>query len=175
MKKTPQAFEVVVVLLPRAKTVHPPSCPTSSEAHSLNKEVCWEGSRPSLVVRKAIWGHCHGFPHPHPAACSQPSPGPTFLDCGVLQGSGKGSLPCFGGPEFARKLSKVNLAKRSVLLCPSPLHHLEALPVLSWGPTSLSFDWGISPFLLREQLVTPCLRNWWRSQLDLVEKKASHF
>lgn len=57
----------------------------------------------------------------------------------------------------------------------SILHNLEALPVLSWAPPSLSLDWGKSPFLLREQLVTPCLRNWWRSQLDLVEKKASHF
>lgn len=54
------------------------------------------------------------------------------------------------------------------------LHRLEALPVLSRAP-SLSFDWGISPFLLREQAVTPCLRNWCRSQLDLVEKKAPHF
>lgn len=56
----------------------------------------------------------------------------------------------------------------------APLHRLEALPVLSRAP-SLSFDWGISPFLLREQAVTPCLRNWCRSQLDLVEKKAPHF
>lgn len=54
------------------------------------------------------------------------------------------------------------------------LRHLEVLPVLSWDPTSPSFG-GISPFLLREQVVTPCLRNWCRSQLDLVEKKASHF
>lgn len=46
--------------------------------------------------------------------------------------------------------------------------------MLSWDPTSPSLG-GISPFLLREQVVTPCLRNWWRSQLDLVEKKASHF
>lgn len=81
-----------------------------------------------------------------------------------------------GGLEFARQLTKAMEANQLALLSPSPpLHHLEALPVLSWGPTSLSFDWGISPFLLREQLLTPCLRNWWRSQLDLVEKEASHF
>ena len=56
----------------------------------------------------------------------------------------------------------------------APPHRLGALPALSRAP-SLSFDWGISPFLLREQAVTPCLRNWCRSQLDLVEKKAPHF
>lgn len=93
---------------------------------------------------------------------------------------GKGHEPASGGragkvrPSPAAGTRGLLKRKGGRAAKGAPLHRLEALPVLSRAP-SLSFDWGISPFLLREQAVTPCLRNWCRSQLDLVEKKAPHF
>lgn len=49
----------------------------------------------------------------------------------------------------------------------------QALPVLSGPAPSPSAGSARSPFLLGEQAPSPCLRSWCRSQLDLVEKKAS--
>lgn len=109
---------------------------------------------------------------------------PAYCRLPVLRGARRWGRPAESyremgkaAPDACKAGARYHAARAlgAALLCPSSLRHPEALPVLSWGPTSLSFDWGISPFLLREQLVTPCLRNWWRSQLDLVEKKASHF
>lgn len=83
-------------------------------------------------------------------------PGSTgFGDTQCQQGLGPLSCGC---TVLGSSSHSFNRALGSTLLS-LVLHHLEALPVLSWDPTSPSFG-GISPFLLREQVVTPCLRNW---------------
>jgi hypothetical protein len=108
-----------------------------------------------------------------PPLAAAKSPGALTLFPQLTQSrQGLGPLSC-SCSVLRPSLHSLNRVLGSTLLS-LVLHHLEFLPVLSWDPTSLSFG-GISPFLLREQVVTPCLRNWCRSQLDLVEKKASHF
>lgn len=47
-------------------------------------------------------------------------------------------------------------------------------PALSCEPSSASFL-TTAPLRRSVRWVTPCFRSRWRSQLDLVEKKASHF
>lgn len=104
LEKTPQAFKVSHPFSVRSYQelrLHPPSCPTSSGAQQPEKTGPLGRHRASLQLREAHRG-VSWFPTPHPAACSQPSPGPTFLDCGILQGSGEGSPAMLGGLQSAR-------------------------------------------------------------------------